>query len=170
MLGITPFGLFHTLISCVSLGAGIYGLWRHGELSYRNRNGKIYLWGTAAACVTGFFIVRHGGFSQAHALGILTLVVLLSAWIADRGAADRGIRRCFAALAYTATVFFHFIPGFNETLVRVPPSDPIISGPEDPLLFLLVGLVLLVFLVIGLVQARRLLKSRDQAAITPTPS
>ncbi|WP_202843430.1 hypothetical protein [Luteimonas saliphila] len=169
MFGITPFGLLHTLISCVSLGAGLYGLWRYGELSYRNRNGKLYVWGTVAACVTGFFIVRHGGFSQAHALGILTLGVLLAAWVADRGAADRGLRRCFAALAYTATVFFHFIPGFNETLVRLPPSKPIISGPEDPLLFVLVGVVLAIFLVIGLIQAKRLLRTRDLEAAKPTP-
>lgn len=166
-MGITPFGMFHTAISCVSLFAGLYGLWRYGDLRYRNHNGKTYVWGTVAACVTGFFIVRHGGFSQAHALGIVTLATLLCAYLADRGAADGGPRRCSAALAYTATVFFHFIPGFNETLVRLPPGKPIISGPEDPLLFALVGGVFLVFLVIGLFQARRLLRTRPASAVLP---
>lgn len=161
MSGITPFGLLHTAISLVSLLAGLYGLWRHGGIRYANRNGKIYVWGTVAACVTGFFIVRHGGFSQAHALGILTLVVLLFAWALDRRAADRGARRCIAALAYTATVFFHFIPGYNETLTRLPAGNPILSGPEDPALFALVGVTFLAFAVYGVLQARRLLRANS---------
>jgi uncharacterized membrane protein len=160
MSGITPFGLFHTVVSLVSLIAGIYGLFRYGEIRYGSRNGATYVWGTVAACVTGFFIVRHGGFSQAHALGILTLLTLLVAWIADRGAADHGRRRAIAGLAYTATVFFHFIPGFNETLTRVPADDPFLSGPEDPVLFAMVGATFAVFAVFGVFQARRLLRNR----------
>ena len=74
MLGITPFGLFHTLISLVSLFTGLYALLRFGRILDRQHSGQVYIWGTVGSCVTGFFIVRHGGFSQAHALGISTLL------------------------------------------------------------------------------------------------
>ncbi len=159
MFGITPFGLFHTAISLVSLFAGLYGLWRHGGIRYASRNGRTYVWGTIASCVTGFFIVRHGGFSQAHALGIATLLVLALAWWADRGAAAHGVRRCVAGLAYTTTVFFHFIPGFTETLTRVPAGRPLLSGPEDPVLFALVGATFVLFALYAVFQARRLLSA-----------
>jgi uncharacterized membrane protein len=157
MLGITTFGLFHTTVSLVSLFAGLYALARHGEIRYASRSGKVYVLVTIVTCATGFFIVRHGGFSEAHALGIATLVVLAAAWTADRGAPDRGARRCFAALGYTLTVFFHFIPGYNETLTRIPVGAPLASGPRDPLLLALVGVTFALFAVVGVVQARRLL-------------
>lgn len=165
MSGITPFGMFHTAVSLVSLIAGIYALARYGEIRYNTRHGVIFVWGTVAACITGFFIVRHGGFSQAHALGILTLVVLLFAWIADRGAADHGRRRAIAAAAYTTTVFFHFIPGFNETLTRVPAEDPFLSGPEDPVLFAMVGVTFAIFAIYGFFQARRLLHNQRRKTL-----
>jgi hypothetical protein len=44
----------------------------------------LYVLATVATCVTGFFIFHHGGFGKAHALGIITLFVLLLAWIAER--------------------------------------------------------------------------------------
>ncbi|MDC8013130.1 hypothetical protein [Tahibacter soli] len=157
MLGITTFGLFHTAISLVSLFAGLYGLARYGEIRYANPGGRLYVLVTIVTCATGFFIVRHGGFSEAHALGIATLVVLAGAWFADRDAPDRGARRCIAALGYTLTVFFHFIPGFNETLTRIPVGAPFVSGPRDPVLLALVGATFGVFAVIGALQARRLL-------------
>lgn len=158
MFGITPFGLFHTAISLVSLFAGLWALARHGDLRYARPGGRLYVFATIATCVTGFFIVRHGGFSEAHALGIATLVALLVAWLAERGAAERGARRCVATLGYTLTVFFHFIPGYNETLTRVPVGAPFLSGPDDPLLFKMVGATFAVFAVIGAVQARRCLR------------
>lgn len=161
MLGITPFGMFHTVVSLVSLFAGLYGLLRYGEIRYARGSGKTYVLVTIVTCVTGLFIFRHGGFNEAHVLSILTLIVLAVAWKADRGAADRGGRRAFAALAYTLTVFFHFIPGFNETLVRLPVGAPYIEGPRDPKLMALVGGAFVVFAIFGAVQARRLLRRSD---------
>ena len=169
MLGITPFGMFHTVVSLVSLFAGLYGLLRYGEIRYARGSGKTYVWVTVVTCVTGFFIVRHGGFSEAHALGILTLIMLAVGWAADRGAADRGGRRCIAALTYTLTVFFHFIPAYNETLVRIPVGAPFISGPRDPKLMMLVGATFLVFAIFGAFQAKKLLRRGDNVRMVPTP-
>ena len=120
MLGITPFGLFHTLISLVSLFTGLYALLRFGRILDRQHSGQVYIWGTVGSCVTGFFIVRHGGFSQAHALGIATLLALAAGWWLGRNAKPGSLKQIASTLAYTLTVFFHFIPGVNETLVRVP--------------------------------------------------
>ncbi|HSX61758.1 MAG TPA: hypothetical protein VLF18_16320 [Tahibacter sp.] len=156
MLGITPFGMFHTLISLVSLSAGLYALLRRCELRADTTLGRVYVLFTIASCVTGFFIVRHGGFSQAHALGIVTLVVLLASWQIQRSAGANRLRRTLAALGFTTTVFFHFIPGFNETLTRVPAGNPLLTGPEDPKLFMLVGIAFAVFAVLGVFQVQRL--------------
>lgn len=164
MLGITPFGMLHTLISLVSLFAGLYALARHRELSSRGALGAAYLAGTIGSCVTGFFIFRHGGVNEAHALGAVTLVVLAIAWFAERGAQPGSLRRIVAVLGYTLTLFFHFIPGLNETLVRVPVGDPVISGPDDPLLKALVGGTFAVFFVIMILQVLRIRRERRPQA------
>ena len=163
MLGITPFGLFHTLISLVSLFTGLYALLRFGRIQDRQHSGQVYIWGTVGSCITGFFIVRHGGFSQAHAWGIATLLALAAGWWLGRNARPGSLKQIASTLAYTLTVFFHFIPGFNETLVRVPVGDPVISGPEDPKLLALVGSTFLVFLVVMAIQVIRLRRGARQA-------
>lgn len=156
MLGITPFGLFHTLISLVSLFTGLYALVRFGGIQDRTRSGQVYLWGTVGSCITGFFIVRHGGFSQAHALGIVTLLALGAGWWLGRNARPGSWKHVVSTLAYTLTLFFHFIPGFNETLVRVPVGNPVISGPEDPKLLAMVGTTFVVFLLVMAAQVFKL--------------
>lgn len=165
MLGITPFGLFHTAISLVSLFTGLYLLVRRREVAWAGPGGRLYVWATVATCVTGLFIFRHGGFNEAHALSILTLLVLGGAVWAERGAARGSLRQISAVLAFTLTVFFHFIPAYNETLVRVPVDAPYISGPDDPKLLPLVGGTFVVFLVVMVLQFLRLRRERNVAGI-----
>src|SRR6478609_9400891 len=82
MLGITPFGAIHTLISLVALAAGLAALFRYRTITPGNLLGNVYIVGTVATCVTGFFIFHHGGFGKPHALGIVTLIVLGIAGVA----------------------------------------------------------------------------------------
>src|ERR1700761_3795310 len=76
MLGISGFGMVHTLISLVAVIAGAVSLIRYGAISSRTPAGRIYLSWTVLTCLTGFFIFHHGGFGKPHALGIITLVVI----------------------------------------------------------------------------------------------
>lgn len=161
MLGITPFGLFHTAISLVSLFTGLYLLIARHGVAWAAPCGRLYVLGTAAACITGLFIFRHGGFNEAHALSILTLLVLVASVWAERGAARGSLRQIAAVLGFTLTVFFHFIPAYNETLVRVPVGAPYISGPDDPKLLPLVGGTFVVFLVVMVLQVLRLRRQRS---------
>lgn len=162
MLGITPFGLLHTLISLISLIAGLAALVRVGELSSRGALGAAYVGGTIASCVTGLFIFRTGVFNEAHALSIVTLSVLAIAWFAERSARPGSLRRIVAVLSYTLTLFFHFIPTLNETLVRFPLGNPFITGPKDPQLLPLVGGTFVVFIIVMIVQVIRIRRERAQ--------
>ena len=168
MLGITPFGLFHTAISLVSLFTGLYLLLRFREVAWSGPGGRLYVWATVATCVTGLFIFRHGGFNEAHALSILTLLVLGGATWAEQGAARGSFRQIGAVLGFTLTVFFHFIPAFNETLVRVPVESPYITGPDDPKLLPLVGGTFLVFAVVMVMQGLRLRRERGHVGNVAT--
>lgn len=155
MPGITPFGLFHTAISLLSLFAGLYLLLRRHEIRYAWPAGKLYAWVTVATCITGLFIFRHGRATEAHALAVLTLVVLAAAAWLERGARPGSWRAVAATAGYTLTVFFHFIPGFTETLTRVPAGSPLVAGPQDPRLQALVAASFAVFAAAMVVQAVR---------------
>jgi uncharacterized membrane protein len=84
MFGLTNLGLIHTAISVVALATGAAALVRDKEITSRNGLGQIYLWTTVITCLTGFGIFQHGGFGKPHMLGVLTLLVLGAAAVAER--------------------------------------------------------------------------------------
>ena len=164
MFGITPFGMLHTVIGLLAVFAGYAMLLRHGAIMPRTRLGRFYIASTVITCVTGFFIFRHGGFGVAHALGVITLVALGVAYTAANTSIFGQGTRYIETLAYTATLFFHMIPGFVETTTRIPVGKPFATGPDDPALQAILGSVLLVFLVIAAAQVWRLRRGGSASA------
>ena len=83
MLGITPFGWLHTIISLIAVASGIISFIRYGAILWATKIGRTYVYTTILTCLTGFFIFHHGGFGKPHALGIITLIVLSTALAAS---------------------------------------------------------------------------------------
>ena len=162
MLGITPFGMVHTVISLVAVAAGAAALVRHGEINSRIASGRIYLIMTVLTCLTGFFIFQHGGFGKPHALGILTLLVMAIAYSAERGNWFGRLSAYVSVVGYSMTLFFHMIPAITETATRVPPSQPLATGPEAQVVQAGVGVAFLAFLIVAALQVRRVLLARRQ--------
>jgi hypothetical protein len=164
MFGLTPLGTVHTAFSLVALAAGFASLIRFGEIAARHPLGRTYVWATVLTCLTGFGIFQRGGFGAPHALGILTLVVLAIAALAGHRKIFGGASRAIELIAYSTTLFFHMIPGLTETFTRVPVGAPWFTGPEDPSLQKVVG-VLFVILVFGCVLQVRGLAKRTPAGL-----
>jgi uncharacterized membrane protein len=174
MLGMTPYGLVHTLISLVAVGMGIAAFVQDGEISTRGLAGRGYVLLTAASCVTGFFIFHHGGFGKPHALGILTLLVLAVAFGAENVARQSAAMRYIAALAYSLSFFCHVIPGFTETATRLPATQPFVPGPDAPQLQAAIAIAFVIFLVGISFQVRAIRRElriarAGRPAITPRP-
>lgn len=163
MLGLTTLGLIHTAISVVALAAGAAALVRDKEITSRNGLGQVYLWTTVVTCLTGFGIFRYGTFGAPHALGVLTLLTLGVAAIAERTALFGRAGVYLATLSYSLSYFFHFIPGITETFTRLPARQPVFASPEDPALQPVVGVVFLLFLVGATLQVLRLRAARRVA-------
>ena len=156
MFGMTPFGLFHTLISLVAVVAGGIALFKHREIGSRSGSGRSYVYFTAATCVTGLFIFHHGGFGKPHALAIITLAVLAVAYAAERMQRPGSGWRYVSTLGYLLTLYFHVIPGFTETATRIPAGHPLVASPDDPRLQAVIGVAFLPFLYGGFLQVKRL--------------
>jgi uncharacterized membrane protein len=156
MLGLTSLGIVHTFFSLVAVAAGVVAYARHGSISLRTRVGGVYIVATVLTCVTGFGIFRTGAFGPAHAVGVLTLVILAFAVLVEKRALVGTVPRPIEVVSYTTTFFLHMIPAVNETTTRLPPSAPLASGPNDPLILVLVGSAFALYIAGATLQVLRL--------------
>ncbi len=166
MLGLTPIGVVHTLISLVAVAAGAVALIRSREIAPHTVTGQVYIWATLLTCLTGFFIFQHGGFGKPHALGVLTLGVLGVAWAAGSRQVFGAWSRMLEMLSYSLTFFFHMVPGITEPATRLPFGAPWAASPEDPKLQTVIGVVFLLFLIGAALQVRWLRGQSSSTAIT----
>ena len=61
---------------------------------------------------------------------------------------------------YSATCLFNLIPGVIETATRLPPGAPLAASADAPGLQSASGVLLVLFVVVAVVQVRRLRSSR----------
>jgi uncharacterized membrane protein len=147
MFGLTALGAFHTLLGLIALGCGFWALARDREILLSNRLGQVYLVTTLITAATGLGIFQHGGFGPPHMLSILTLIALAVGTLAASSVLFGARSRYVQAVAYSATILFHLIPGFTETLTRLPPDAPLASSPEASVFKLIYGILFLLFLI-----------------------
>jgi uncharacterized membrane protein len=166
-LGLTPLGMFHTLISLIAVASGTIALWRDRQLVATNRVGRVFMIATLVTCFTGFFIFQHGGFGKPHALGVITLIVMGIAYLAGTtdffGHASRYLEKVGLSLVY----FFHWVPGITETLTRLPRKAPLANSPDDPVVQIPVAIAFVVFLIFAVLQVRKLRAEPAPAPVTP---
>ena len=154
MLGLSTLGAIHTAIGLVAIGFGFWALARDREILW-NRLGKIYLALTFITAATGLPIFRHGGFGPPHVLALMTFAALGLGALAATTQVFGGWSRVVRVVSFTSTFLFHAIPGFTESLIRLPVAKPFAASPEDPVMRPIYG-TLLVLYAIGLwLQLRR---------------
>ena len=111
MAALTTLGIVHTAISIVALVSGVVVLVRDKRITSGSGLGKLYLISTVLTALTGLGIFQHGGFGPPHVLAILTLLAISFGILAERSPFFGGWAKYLVAVAYSATVLFHFIPG-----------------------------------------------------------
>src|SRR6266852_8991130 len=156
MFGLTQLGVIHTAISLIAVAAGLFAFFRDKEISPRNGVGKIYIIATILTCLTGFGIFQHGGFGKPHALGIITLVVLGVAYVAGYTKLYGRASPYIETVSYSATFFFHMIPGVTETTTRLPLGAPLLPNADAPALQVATAALGVAFLIGAALQVRRL--------------
>ena len=159
MLGLTNLGVIHTAISLVALASGFWAVAREREISVRSTLGRTYVVTTALTAATGLGIFQHGGFGPPHVLSILTLLALAVGGAAALTQLFGSWSRYVQAVSFSTTLFFHLIPGFTETLTRLPLGAPLLPNADAPALKAITG-VLLLLLIVGLVLQLRWLRTQ----------
>ena len=160
MLGLTPLGAVHTVISLIAVAAGLIALIRDQEISPRNLIGKTYVTATVLTCLTGFGIFQHGGFGKPHVLGIITLVVLGVAYVAGYTKFYGRASPYVETVSYSATFLFHMIPGVTETTTRFPLGAPLLPNADAPALQAVTAVLFVVFVFGAALQVRWMRRRR----------
>jgi uncharacterized membrane protein len=147
--GLTPFGVFHTAVSILPIGFGLYALVRDGKIDPRNGLGQLYVLTMLVGCITGLMIYHHGGFGPGHVLSIIPLLLVLVGALAGRGNWFGRATSYVETICLSTSYFFLMFFFTTESLTRLPPDHPYAASADAPEL-LPVRLVLLVLLVAGI--------------------
>lgn len=142
----SPFGIFHTTISVLPIGIGLYALVREGKIDLKTRAGRWYLGTMLAGTVSSWGFLPRNGFNVAQVLTLITLATLAVALFTIHGQWRKaGIVQ---TLALSTSYFLLWFFTTTETLTRVPVGSPFATGPNDPAL-IPVRLALLMALGVG---------------------
>ena len=161
--GLTSLGVFHTLVSLLALAAGAIALIRDKKIVRSNPIGRVYLISTVIVCFTGFGIFQHDGFGKPHALGVITLITIVVAFLAGSPGRFGRFTPYVERIGYSLTFFFHIVPTITESATRLPYGVPLAASPEDPRIKAAIGVCFLFFLAGAFLQARALRRELEAA-------
>ena len=125
---LSTLGIVHTALSLIPVVTGIWCFARDRKINPSTSLGKTYLAGLTASVVTSFGL---NWFNAGHALGIVSLIAAFGGLLIVHLSFLGRLRPHLSALGLSLSFFLLNIPGINETLSRLPPSNPIGQGPES---------------------------------------
>ena len=153
-LSIPAFTTLHVVISLIAIATGLLVL--AAMLNSNRANGltEIFLATTVLTSVTGF-LFPTSSFTPAQAFGYLSLVLLAVALAALYGFhLARAWRRIYVATAVTALYLNCFVL-VVQMFQKLPRLHALAPNQSEPPLQIAQGLLLLAFIVLGVLAARR---------------
>jgi len=154
IFAMTPFTLFHVLLSLIGIVAGVVALagWLRSDL--RSRWTAVFLSATVATVVTGF-LFPFTVVTPAISVGILTSVLLAAALFALYARHLAGHWRDVFMACSIASLYLNVFVLVAQAFLKVPAlNDLAPTGSEPPFLVAQV-LVLAAFLWLGYLAIRR---------------
>lgn len=156
IIGMTPFTLFHVVLSLIGIAAGLMVL--RGLLASNALNGwtATFLATTAATSITGFLFPFHA-VTPGIVLGVLSLIALAAAVAGRYGFHLAGPWRWVYAIGAVTALYFNVFVLIVQAFVKVPalhalaPTTP----PSGPAFGAVQGIVLVFFVVMGVLTVRR---------------
>lgn len=151
---LSAFTAFHTLLSIVAMLVGVPVI---AALLRRQAMGRAFwwFWWTAlATSLTGFLFPFHG-FTPALGVGVLaTLILLVMLPAAGRAPGSRTWARTLALCTVASEYLLVFV-AVAQAFGKIPALHVLAPTGKEPAFALAQGVVLLVFVVLGVASARQ---------------
>jgi len=158
--------IIHTLISLVGIFTGLVVLF--GLLAGKRLDGwtKWFLITTVLTSVTGFFFPFHG-FTPAHGVGIISLIVLAVAIFARYPRHLAGHWRWIYVVTAVIALYFNVFVGVVQAFLKVPALHAMAPTQTEQPFKLTQLIVLALFVLLGIIAAIRFRPAlHPQAAIS----
>lgn len=154
ILGMTPFTLFHVLLSLIGIATGLVVL--RGLLANERMDGltSIFLATTAATTITGF-LFPFSGFTPAIGVGIVSTVVLAAAIAARYVYGMRGTWRGVYVVGAVVGLYLNCFVLVVQAFLKIGPLNALAPNGSEPPFAIAQAVVLLFFLWAGFVALRR---------------
>ncbi|WP_449439570.1 hypothetical protein [Pedobacter steynii] len=80
-MGLSPLGIFHTLIGITAIVAAIVSYIKYGKINLAELSGKTYAYSTIITSLTALGISKHGGFNPGHVFSLFILILVIVAYL-----------------------------------------------------------------------------------------
>ena len=157
------FTLVHVALSLIAMMAGavvVYGMW---EAKHWNAWTALFLATTTATTATGF-LFHSERFGPAHAVGIISLVVLALAILALYACRLRGPWRWLYVVGSLLSFYLNVFVGVVQAFQKLPFLRPLAPTQSEPPFAAAQLVVMLVFFALGVGAVRRF-RPESQARI-----
>jgi hypothetical protein len=158
--GLLIFTLFHTALSLIGIIAGFVVVF--GLLAGKPLNGwtGLFLVTTLATSLTGFFFPFHG-FTPAHGIGIVSVVVLAVAIFARYKRHLAGAWRRSYTISAVIALYFNVFVLIVQAFMKVPALEALAPTQSEPPFLGAQLACLVLFVVLGIVAAIRFRRPAD---------
>lgn len=154
VFGMTPFTLFHVLLSLMGIASGLvvlYG-WLH-SLRMPGWTG-IFLTTTIATTLTGF-LFPFKGFTPAIGVGIISTIILIVALLALYRYHLAGRWRTIYIISAVAALYFNCFVLVVQAFLKIPALHSLAPNGSEPPFAVTEAIVLIGFLAAGYLAVRR---------------
>jgi hypothetical protein len=154
MIDLSTFTAIHTALSLLALVVGILvvlglpGSHRMPGLT------ALYLATSVATSLTGFVFPTER-FLPSHGVGVISLVLLLTAILGRYVFYFAGAWRWIYAVGVVLSVYFLFFVGIVQAFMKVPSLSALAPTQSEPPFAITQGACLVIFIVLTIVAARR---------------
>jgi hypothetical protein len=154
IFGMTPFTLFHVILSLIGIVTGLVVL--AGLIGSDSKPGwtLIFLITTVATSVTGF-LFPFGGFTPAIGVGIISMIFLIAAIIALYVYRLAGGWRWVYVVSAVVSLYFNVFVLVAQSFQKVPALNALAPTGSEPPFAIVQGIVLVLFIIAGFLSLRR---------------
>jgi hypothetical protein len=153
-MSLATFTLVHVFISILGIASGLIVMERFARNRLLGLSNTIFLVTTIATSATGF-LFPFNGFTPAHAVGILSLVILAIALFALYAGNLIGPWRWIYVVTAVIALYLNVFVAVVQAFQKVGRLRALAPTQSEPPFALAQGAVLLLFVIIGIVAIRR---------------
>ena len=154
IFGMPPFTFVHVLLSLIGILAGLVVL--NGFFASKRLPGwtLVFLVTTIATSVTGFFLPADH-LLPSHVVGIISLVFLVIAVLALYSFRLAGAWRSTYVVAATISLYLNVFVLVAQSFLKLPALHALAPTQQEPPFAIAQGVVLLIFIVLGVLAVKR---------------